>query len=217
MRLFVFILTLLFGMQSFAQHKIYSYLALGDSYSIGESVPVYDKFPYQLVQRLRNKGIAIYAPEIVAKTGWTTDELSKGIAQLTFLPNYDLVTLLIGVNNQYRGRPVEEYEKQFEQLLQQAIQFAGGKPDHVIVISIPDWGATPFAKDRDRTIISREIDAFNAVNKRIAAAYKAKYANITDGSRKALTDASLVAPDLLHPSGLEYAKWVLAIEKEINF
>lgn len=204
-------------MHSAAQQKIHSYLALGDSYTIGESVPVYDKFPYQLVQALRKKGIAFYAPEIIAKTGWTTDELSAGISKTTFLPKYDLVTLLIGVNNQYRGRSIDEYAKQFEDLIQLAIQFAGGKPEHVVVISIPDWGATPFAKDRDRTKIAREIDAFNAVNKRMAVQYKTKYADITGGSRNAATDASLVAEDGLHPSGLEYAKWVQEILKKLPF
>lgn len=200
-----------------AQQKTYSYLAFGDSYTIGESVPVYDKFPYQLVQALRVKGIAFYAPEIVAKTGWTTDELQTGIGTTKLLPAYDLVTLLIGVNNQYRGWSIVQYEKEFEQLLKQAIQFAGNKPEHVVVVSIPDWGATPFAKDRDRVKITREIDAFNAVNKRISATYKTKYADITEGSRKAATDPALVAEDGLHPSGLEYAKWVQAILNNLSF
>lgn len=200
-----------------AQQKTYSYLALGDSYTIGESVPVYDKFPYQLVQALRVKGIAFYAPEIVAKTGWTTDELQTGIDKTKLLPTYDLVTLLIGVNNQYRGWSIVQYEKEFEQLLKQAIRFAGNKPEHVVVVSIPDWGATPFAKDRDRVKITREIDAFNAVNKRISSTYKTNYADITEGSRKAATDPALVAEDGLHPSGLEYAKWVQAILNNVSF
>ncbi len=204
-------------MDSAAQHRMYSYLALGDSYTIGESVPVYDNFPYQLVQKMRSKSIFFYAPEIVAKTGWTTDELLNGIEKTKLLPQYDLVTLLIGVNNQYRGRSVEEYAKEFEELLKLAIAFAGNKPERVVVVSIPDWGVTPFAKDRDREKISLEIDAFNAVNKRISVAYHTKYAAITAGSRNALMDTSLVAPDGLHPSGFEYLKWVKEIEKEIKF
>lgn len=204
-------------MPAMAQQKTYSYLALGDSYTIGESVAVYDNFPYQLVQALRVKGIAFYAPEIVAKTGWTTDELQAGINKTSFLPRYDLVTLLIGVNNQYRGRSTEQYEKEFTQLLTQAIQFAGNDPTRVVVVSIPDWGATPFAKDRDRAKISKEIDAFNAINKRMAIQYKAKYADITEGSRHASSDPSLVAGDGLHPSKLEYAKWVHKILNELAF
>lgn len=204
-------------MSTSAQQKKYSYLALGDSYTIGESVPVYDNFPYQLVQALRVKGIAFYAPEIVAKTGWTTDELQAGINKTSFLLSYDLVTLLIGVNNQYRGRPIDQYEKDFEQLVKQAIQFAQNKPANVVVVSIPDWGATPFAKDRDRVKISKEIDAFNAVNKRISTRYNVKYADITEGSRKASTDPGLVANDGLHPSGSEYAKWVQKILAELSF
>lgn len=204
-------------MSTSAQQKKYSYLALGDSYTVGESVPVYENFPYQLVQALRVKGIACYAPEIVAKTGWTTDELEAGIKKTSFLPSYDLVTLLIGVNNQYRGRSIQQYEKDFEQLLKRAIQFANNKPANVVVVSIPDWGATPFAKERDRVKISKEIDAFNAVNKQISAIYKVKYADITEGSRMATTNSSLVADDGLHPSGLEYAKWVQKILAELSF
>jgi lysophospholipase L1-like esterase len=210
-------IALLFGLVTmmnlsvFSQHKAISYLALGDSYTVGESVPLYENFPYQLVQQLRKKGIRVSAPEIVAKTGWTTDELLSGINQTNFLPAYDFVTLLIGVNNQYRGRSIEEYAIQFEILLQKAIKFAKDKPSKVVVVSIPDWGATPFAKDRATKKIATEIDAFNAVNKRIAIQYKVHYADITPGSRDALTDKDLVAKDGLHPSGKEYAKWAAEI------
>ena len=213
-------IALLFGLVTmmnlsvFSQHKAISYLALGDSYTVGESVPLYENFPYQLVQQLRKKGIRVSAPEIVAKTGWTTDELLSGINQTNFLPAYDFVTLLIGVNNQYRGRSIEEYAIQFETLLQKAIKFAKDKPSKVVVVSIPDWGATPFAKDRDTKKIATEIDAFNAVNKRIAIQYKVHYADITPGSRDALNDKDLVAKDGLHPSGKEYAKWA---EKIMNY
>ncbi len=190
-----------------AQKKTYTYLALGDSYTIGESVPVYENFPYQSVQMLRQKGRAFYAPEIVAKTGWTTDELSAGIDKTSLLPSYDIVSLLIGVNNQYRGRTADEYAVQFEALLKRAIAFAGGKSAHVFVISIPDWGATPFAADKDRAKIAEEINAFNAINQKISAKYKVHYIDITPGSREALADPSLVAKDKLHPSGNEYARW----------
>jgi len=198
-----------------AQKKTYTYLALGDSYTIGESVPVFENFPYQSVQMLRKKGKTFYAPEIVAKTGWTTDELSAGIASTSLLPTYDIVSLLIGVNNQYRGRSVDEYAVQFETLLKKAIAFAGGKPAHVFVISIPDWGATPFAKDKDRAKIAEEINAFNAANLRISNQYKVHYIDITPGSREAIADPSLVAEDKLHPSGNEYTKWANQLVAEV--
>lgn len=184
-----------------------TYLALGDSYTIGEGVPLYESFPYQTVQLIRRADRLCHAPEIVAKTGWTTDELSAAIAQTILQPPYDLVSLLIGVNNQYRGRTIEEYKVQFEELLQQAIGFAGHHPSNVIVLSIPDWGATPFAADRDRQKIATEIDAFNTVNKTIAERYKTQYIDITPGTRTSALDESMLAADKLHPSGKEYGRW----------
>lgn len=183
----------------------YTYLALGDSYTIGEGVPIYETFPYQLVQLLRSSGHAFHAPEIVAKTGWTTDELLAGIANTKFLDRYDLVSLLIGVNNQYRGRSVSEYEGQFEELLKKAMGFG----EHVVVVSIPDWGATPFAAGADRDKIAKEIDEYNAVNKRIAEKYNVHYIDITPGTRE--TNEEMLAGDKLHPSGKEYRKWAVKI------
>lgn len=209
------LISILLSVLSMAQKKTYSYLALGDSYTNGESVPVYENFPYQSVQMLRKKGRAFQAPEILAKTGWTTDELSAAIDKTSFLPTYDIVSLLIGVNNQYRSRSADEYAVQFEALLKKAIAFAGAKPVHVFVISIPDWGATPFAKDRDRAKITEEINVFNAINKRISLQYKVHYIDITPGSREALVDPTLVASDKLHPSGIEYAKWAALLVAEI--
>lgn len=185
----------------------YTYLALGDSYTIGESVPVFDNFPYQTVQLLRKAGYHFHAAEIVAKTGWTTDELFDGITHSLLQPPYDFVSLLIGVNNQYRGRPVDDFTTGFNQLLQQAIAFAGNKPSRVIVLSIPDWGATPFAAGRDTNKIASEIDAYNAAKKTIAEKYKVHYIEITTGTREAANDESLLASDKLHPSGKEYARW----------
>jgi len=187
--------------------RMYSYLALGDSYTIGEAVLITENFPYQTVQLLREKGTPFYAPEIIARTGWTTDELQAAIDKHRFLTAYDFVSLLIGVNNQYRGRSAVEYLPEFENLLRQAIRFAGGKADHVLVISIPDWGATPFAADRDRKRIMEEIDAYNMVNKQLAEEYGTHYIDITPGSREALEKPELVAEDKLHPSALEYKKW----------
>jgi lysophospholipase L1-like esterase len=193
----------------------YSFLALGDSYTIGESVPVYESFPYQTVQLLRKKGIAFHAPDIVAKTGWTTDELEAGIKRTQLHPVYDFVSLLIGVNNQYRGRSAEEYAKEFEALLKKAIVFSGNKPGHVFVLSIPDWGATPFAEGRDRKKIAAEIDAFNSVNKSIADKYRVNYIDITPGTREAAQDESLLAADKLHPSGKDYARWAEKLSEHI--
>jgi len=185
----------------------YSLLALGDSYTIGESVPVTDNFPNQTVQLLKNSGYDFKPAEIVAKTGWTTDELQNTINKRTLDSFYDFVTLLIGVNNQYRGRPVNAYKPEFENLLKQAIQFTGNKPDHVIVLSIPDWGVTPFASGRDREQIAKDIDAYNAVNKIISDRYKVHYIDITRWTREAAHDLSLVAGDGLHPSAKEYKRW----------
>jgi len=190
-----------------AQDKALTFLALGDSYTIGESVPIYENFPYQTVQLLRKNGISVHAPEIVAKTGWTTDELMAGIDRTIFEKSYDIVTLLIGVNNQYRGKDPSTYEKEFEQLLNKAIAFAGGNKQHVFVLSIPDWGATPFAASRDRIKIGNEIDLFNSINKKSTDAAGIAYISITEGSREATSNASLVAKDGLHPSGLEYGRW----------
>ena len=200
--------------------KKYTYLALGDSYTIGESVPAADNFPNQTVSIL-NSGQANFQPaRIIAKTGWTTDELEAGIITANavdpLLLPYDFVSLLIGVNNQYRGRPVEDYKPQFEALLKKAIQFAGGKADHVIVLSIPDWGVTPFAQGRDRKQIAREIDVYNAANKSIAHQYQVYYIDITPGTREAATDTTLLAGDGLHPSGKEYAKWARAVAEKIK-
>ncbi|OQP49714.1 lysophospholipase [Niastella yeongjuensis] len=196
----------------------YSYLALGDSYTIGEGVPVYENFPYQTVQRLRKAGYALYAAEIVAKTGWTTDELQAGIDGRHFLNTYDVVSLLIGVNNQYRGRSLHEYTQQFESLLKQAIRFAGNRASHVFVISIPDWGVTPYAVNngKNAAVVAHEIDAFNAVNKSQAEKYSVHYIDITPGTRLAANDASLLAADQLHPSGKEYGLWAEKLAASIK-
>ena len=187
--------------------KSYTFLALGDSYTIGESVSANDNFPNQVVQLLRKVGFDFRTPEIIAKTGWTTDELLAAIHNQNLLVKYDFVTLLIGVNNQYRGRTVDNYKTEFENLLKQAIQFADDNKNHVIVLSIPDWGVTPFAEGRDRQQISNEIDNYNAANKQIAERYGVQYLDITPWTREAATGISLLANDGLHPSGKEYKRW----------
>ncbi|MEO7523170.1 MAG: SGNH/GDSL hydrolase family protein [Ferruginibacter sp.] len=198
-----------------------SYLALGDSYTIGEQVLLSESFPYQTVQLLRSKTDRIHftAPEIIAKTGWTTDELAKAISETTLLPKYDFVSLLIGVNNQYRGRPVENYREEFVDLLQRSIQFAGGRPGRVFVISIPDWGQTPFAAQRNIAVIAHEIDVFNACCKSVADSLQCHYIDITTNQRCDSAKEDFIATDGLHPSGKEYAKWAnkLACEFSLHF
>ncbi len=193
----------------------YSYLALGDSYTIGEQVDFAENFPNQAVQILRKSGLAFYAAEIIAKTGWTTDELSSAIENTITLENYDIVSLLIGVNNQYRGRSATEFKIEFEHLLQKAIQFSGNRPYRVIVLSIPDWGVTPFAAGRDRKQVAAAIDVYNDVCKRSAAAFKANFINITVSQREDGNKADFLAPDGLHPSGKEYKKWAAELADAI--
>lgn len=187
------------------------YLALGDSYTIGEDVPAQARWPMQLAEKLRKQGIAIDNPQIVAVTGWTTDELSAGMDQAAIASGYDLVTLLIGVNNQYRGRPIEEYREQFRALLMRAVALAGHQAEQVVVVSIPDWGVTPFgyASGRDRKQIAQDLDDFNAIARDEATGGGAHFVNITGISRE---HAGLVASDGLHPSGAQYALWTDAIE-----
>jgi len=197
----------------------YSYLALGDSYTIGEQVPFAENFPNQTVQLLRETGFSFYAAEIIAKTGWTTDELNNAIENTATLETYDIVSLLIGVNNQYRGRSATEFKIEFEHLLQRAIQFADNKPYRVFVLSIPDWGVTPFAEGRDRKQVAEEIDAYNYVCETSAKQFLANYINITGSQRADGKNNEFLATDNLHPSGKEYQKWAVkladAILKEI--
>ena len=190
--------------------KAWTYLALGDSYTIGEAVTAAESFPYQLQAALKMKGIALAEPQIIAKTGWTTDELLAAIAEQKPASNFDLVTLLIGVNNQYRGYPLNTYEREFKQLLTLAIGFAEGDAAKVRVVSIPDWGVTPFAakEGRDAARVAEEIDAYNGINKLVSMAMGVTYIDITPHSRLAANDLSLLAVDELHPSGKMYAEWV---------
>jgi lysophospholipase L1-like esterase len=170
-----------------------------------------DNFPNQLFSMIKNDGVDFQPPRIIARTGWTTDELEAGIIAAnnsdSLLSSYDFVSLLIGVNNQYRGRSVDNYKPEFEELLKKAIAYTGNKAERVVVLSIPDWGVTPFAAGRDRAQIAREIDAYNAANKQIAEQYHVHYIDITPWTREAATDHSLLASDGLHPSGKEYKRW----------
>ena len=188
-------------------NHMYSYLALGDSYTIGEQVPMHDNFPYQTAQLLRKQNIDVADPVIIATTGWTTDELAASIREHNIKETFSFVTLLIGVNNQYRGRSIDNYREEFLQLLDQAITYAKGNVQHVIVISIPDWGVTPFAEGRDRHKIAIEIDEYNAACKEIALAHKCKYLEITESTRANGQNKEFLAGDGLHPSAKEYSVW----------
>jgi len=181
------------------------FLALGDSYTIGEGVDPADRWPERAAAMLRARGTSIGDPEVIARTGWTTDELAAGIAAAAPRGPYDLVSLLIGVNNQYRGRDAAEYGVQFRSLLAQAVAFAGGEARRVVVVSIPDWGVTPFAEGRDRAAIGAEIDRFNAIGREEAARGRARFVDITPASREMRAD--WVASDGLHPSGPQYQRW----------
>jgi len=185
-----------------------SFLALGDSYTIGESVDAAMRWPNQLVTALNRSGLEFEQPEIVAKTGWTTDELLTALDQASLAASYDYVSLLIGVNNQYRGRSVASFEPEFTALLERAISYSNRKANGVFVVSIPDWGVMPFAEGRDARKIALEIDTYNKSIERICKIYGVRFFDITEISRKASENPSYVASDGLHPSGEMYAAWV---------
>jgi len=186
-----------------------TYLALGDSYTIGESVPEAGRWPVQLASALRERGVAISDPRIIATTGWTTDELSAAMDAAGPLGQWDFVSLLIGVNNQYRGRDVEEYRAEFTALLRRAIALAGDRAGRVLVLSIPDWGVTPFGagSGRDATEIARQLDAYNAAAKAICTEHGVAFVDITPASRELGARPDMVAEDGLHPSAAMYTEW----------
>lgn len=186
----------------------YKYLALGDSYTIGEAVAPDERWPHVLQGRLVGDGIKVESPDIIATTGWTTDELQAAIDQAKPSSDYDLVSLLIGVNNQYRGYPIEQYINEFESLLKRAIGFAGDRANRTFVVSIPDYGVTPFAAEKNPAKIARELDDYNREAQAICKAYNVAFIDITPGSKRAAQDPSLVAEDGLHPSGKMYKEWV---------
>lgn len=183
------------------------YLALGDSYTIGELVPTAENFPHQVCERMRVSYPDFELANLIATTGWTTDELAVALEKNRPDLTHDWVTLLIGVNNQYRGRDPEEYRWQFYSLLCQSILYAGGRPQRTIVLSIPDWGLTPFNKERDAVITSGEIDQYNAINANTSDAMGVHYLDVTTSSRHHAKTEEYLAPDLLHYSGKEYGLW----------
>ena len=190
------------------------FLALGDSYTIGQSVDVSASWPNQFAAELSSQGYTVEEVNIIAQTGWTTANLKNAVNQQQPLTGYNLVSLLIGVNNQFLGGDLQNYATQFEELLQQAIYTAGNIPQHVFVLSIPDYAYTPYGNGNSS--ISTQIDQFNAVNKQITESYKVKYVNITPISRNGLIQPELVASDGLHPSGIMYGYWVVEIMKSVE-
>jgi lysophospholipase L1-like esterase len=218
--LLLFCITMSASVSSQAQQKSLTYLALGDSYTIGEGVELSDRYPVQLVQEWNKTAKNQFAsPLIIAKTGWTVDELEAGIqATPTAAEGYDLVTLLIGVNNQYRGRSVESYALDFEKMLQRAIAFARGNKAQVIVLSIPDWGVTPFAisKGVNPAKVANEIDEYNETKKAICAKNGVKYIDITAEYRIAGALPEGVVADELHPSSLIYKSWMEKLLLEVQ-
>jgi lysophospholipase L1-like esterase len=191
--------------------QLQSYLALGDSYTIGEAVEEKHRWPMQLADSLAQKNIVLGVPDIIAKTGWTTDELKSGIDNSSLNYPYDWVSLLIGVNNQYRGRSIEEFRKEFEVLLSEALTFSGNRRERVFVVSIPDWGVMPFAEGRDREQIATEIDNFNQVIYEVCTIEEIEFIDITPLSRNVDVHPDWIAKDGLHPSRKQYAEWVQKI------
>lgn len=195
-----------------------SFLALGDSYTIGEGVDAPMRWPVQLVSLLRAEGVGVDEPEVIATTGWTTDELMTAIRSARFRDRYDLVSLLIGVNNQYRGRDPENYRIECGQLLEFAISKAGGDAGHVVVLSIPDWGVTPFAreKDVDANRVAMQIDTFNAIARDLSHKHGTAWIDVTEISRGVARD--MLTDDGLHPSASQYALWaeqVLPVVRDV--
>jgi len=191
--------------------QTYSYLALGDSYTIGEKVDKSQRWPGQLVDSLQERGIAIEEPRIIAKTGWTTADLLKAIDTQSHKKNFDLVTLLIGVNNQYQGKPIQQYRREFKELLNKSVGFAKGNTERVFVVSIPDYGVTPFGQQKDPERIAEELTQYNKIAREIAEERGITFINITPISLQAKTDSTLIAEDDLHPSGKMYRQWVKKI------
>ncbi len=193
----------------------YSYLALGDSYTIGESVAESERWPVQLVARLNEDGYKVAPPKIIAKTGWTTGNLLNAMrSELNYTRKFDLVSILIGVNNQYQGKSIEDYEEELREIFKLALNHSKLREKGVFALSIPDYGVTPFGEANAETI-GEEIDEFNAVFRQVATEFEVDFYNITPISREAARDEALIAEDGLHPSALMYRYWVDEIIEEI--
>lgn len=190
-------------------------LALGDSYTIGESVKMTERWPHQFVARLTDLGFDVKTPDYIATTGWTTRDLLEGIeAGLDREKDYNLVSILIGVNNQYQGKVISVYEPELREIIDQAMEIVDQDAKRVFILSIPDYAYTPFGKGDPK--ISKEIDAYNAINRRVAVDYGIAWFDITPISRKGLDESGLLARDELHPSGEQYGAWVSSIIRELE-
>lgn len=198
--------------------KTISYLALGDSYTIGQNVNEADRFPVQLVTKLSNEidTLKFDDAQIIATTGWRTDQLQNAINGANLQDTFDLVSLLIGVNNEFQNRPIEVYKTEFTELLNQSIELAGGNKDHVFVVSIPDYAFTPYGQNANPDAISAGVDAFNAVNREITEIMEVRYFDITPISRNGVDEPALVASDGLHPSAEQYRRWVELFFEEVK-
>jgi len=193
-----------------------TYLALGDSYTVGQSEPQSESYPYQLVDSLNNHSVKVAIPTVIATTGWTTDDLINAISESGITgKKYSFVTLLIGVNDQYQGLSIANYQQKFTQMLNEAIAFANGDKSKVFVLSIPDYGVTPFAEGQD-SVIYPQIQAFNAVNQSISKRTGVNYIDVTTVSRTVTGNSALLAPDGLHYSGAMYALWVQLLEPVVT-
>jgi len=212
------LLVFFFNHPSYAQQETaaISYLALGDSYTIGESVIESERWPVQLMLQLQKDGVQVRHPKIIAKTGWRTDELLEAMQEQFDDKKYDLLSVLIGVNNQYQGGELSVYKKEFKKILEQAITQGKQGRRSVFVLSIPDYGVTPFGKESDKKNISKEVEAYNKAARKIAKEMDIPFYDITPISKKAAQDSSLLAKDELHPSGKMYALWIEKIYTKIQ-
>lgn len=213
--LILFITVIFFCSETFSQKDSLSFLALGDSYTVGTSERPENSWPLQLVKTLAKKGILLKAPKIIAGAGWTTEKLISEVQSSNLNTEYDLVSLLIGVNNQYRGLDINLFRKHFLSLLEKSISLAGNDTSKIFVLSIPDWGVMPFAALRDKEKITQEIEKYNAIIKEEVAKRNVLYIDITKLSRQAIVDKTLIASDGLHPSKKMYKTWVKKILKNI--
>ena len=204
--LILLVLSLVFSCSSEETSK--NYLALGDSYTIGEGVSESDRWPVQLVEDLKNRGYSIDSLNIIARTSWTTDELVLGLIETPTLPEYDLITIMIGVNNQYKGRSLKNFRDELKVLIELCLKMTAGDFSKVFLISIPDWGVTPYADRFDGSLIADEINAFNSEIIQVSQESNIRYIDVTEISRQAAQDSRLLVADSLHPSGLMYTKWV---------
>lgn len=210
--LFTLFYAALFGQSS---EKV-SYLALGDSYTIGESVNEAERWPNILVDSLIARDFAAEPAIIIAKTGWRTDELIDTLKKRPDLKQFDLVSLLIGVNNQFQGKDIAVFKKEFKALIEIAKSHSKKGAEGVFVLSIPDYGVTPFAANRNPAQISREIELYNTISREICEQKDVLYIDITPISKAAKMNARLLAADGLHPSGLMYQRWVTLILKNLD-